>query len=190
MNSEPTQKQNICLNYTVAGGASFGAFGGKCEIMELLDPTKAGALAHAGTFNNNVLSMAAGRAGLEQVFTPDAADRLHKKGDRLRQRLRWISQGTILRVAGLGSILVFHFIDKTQDELKSPADLVGRSNVLGDLFHLYLLAQGFHIARRGFLALSLAISDEDLDRFVEVVQGFIRQHSDLLWSSNKAVEKL
>ena len=34
--------------------------------MELFDPRRADALPHAGTFNNNVLSMAAGVAGLSR----------------------------------------------------------------------------------------------------------------------------
>ena len=49
------------------GGLSFGAFGGRAEVMSLYDPRRPGALAHAGTFNNNVLSMAAGYAGLATV---------------------------------------------------------------------------------------------------------------------------
>ena len=39
---------------------SFGAFGGRRDIMELFDPTKPDSLPHAGTFNNNALTMAAG----------------------------------------------------------------------------------------------------------------------------------
>ena len=58
----------------LAGGMSFGAFGGRRELMEGYDPTRPGALFHAGTFNNNVLSMSAGIAGLTQVLTPDALD--------------------------------------------------------------------------------------------------------------------
>jgi glutamate-1-semialdehyde 2,1-aminomutase len=51
----------------LGGGASFGAFGGRREIMERFDPGHASAFQHAGTFNNNVISMAAGLAGLTQV---------------------------------------------------------------------------------------------------------------------------
>ena len=41
------------LGKYLGGGASFGAFGGKSELMNLWDPTKPNFLAHAGTFNNN-----------------------------------------------------------------------------------------------------------------------------------------
>jgi len=39
----------------MAGGMSFGAFGGRSDVMELFSSS----LSHAGTFNNNVMSMAA-----------------------------------------------------------------------------------------------------------------------------------
>ena len=54
------------------GGLSFGAFGGRADLMARFDPRRADALGHAGTFNNNVLTMAAGLAGLQQVLTPAA----------------------------------------------------------------------------------------------------------------------
>ncbi len=44
----------------LAGGMSFGAFGGRRDLMAAYDPTRPGARFHAGTFNNNVLSMSAG----------------------------------------------------------------------------------------------------------------------------------
>ena len=49
----------------IGGGMSFGAFGGRGDIMDLFDPRRSDALPHAGTFNNNVLTMAAGLAGGE-----------------------------------------------------------------------------------------------------------------------------
>ena len=62
----------------IGGGMSFGAFGGRADIMDLFDPRRPDALPHAGTFNNNVLTMAAGLAGLTEVYTPDAAPRTER----------------------------------------------------------------------------------------------------------------
>ena len=58
----------------LGGGFSFGAFGGRAEIMALFDGHKPGTLAHAGTFNNNVLSMAAGCVAMGEIFTAVAAE--------------------------------------------------------------------------------------------------------------------
>jgi glutamate-1-semialdehyde 2,1-aminomutase len=43
------------LGKYIGGGMSFGAFGGRGDVMARLDATRPGALSHSGTFNNNVL---------------------------------------------------------------------------------------------------------------------------------------
>ncbi len=71
----------------LGGGSSFGAFGGRGDVMDLFDPSRPDALPHAGTFNNNVVSMAAGHAGLTGVYTPEVAERHTERGDVLRAAL-------------------------------------------------------------------------------------------------------
>lgn len=129
-----------------------------------------------GTFNNNVLTMAAGRVGLEQVFTPAQAEMLHARGEKLRKALQNASQGTSMQVTGYGSVMCFHFSRSEASDIKSPNDLRDDDKTLGSVFHLFMLEKGFYIARRGFLALSLALTDEQLSAFVAVVQDFLRQY--------------
>ena len=95
----------------LGGGASFGAFGGKREVMAHFDPDRADSIPHAGTFNNNVLSMAGGLAGLTQVFTAEAAVRINALGDKLRERLGEIAKKrrAPVQVTGVGSLLNIHF---------------------------------------------------------------------------------
>ena len=133
-----------------------------------------------GTFNNNVLTMAAGRAGLEQVFTPERAKKLHERGDRVRRTLQEASRRTLMKVTGYGSIMCFHFTRVELDQIRSPSDLADNDKNLGALFHLYLLEKGYYIARRGFVALSLAVSDEDLRGFVDAARGFLESYEKLL----------
>jgi glutamate-1-semialdehyde aminotransferase len=57
------------LGKYLAGGFTFGAFGGRRDVMAAFDAPR-GRLGHAGTFNNNVVSMAAGVATLTEVLTP------------------------------------------------------------------------------------------------------------------------
>ncbi len=78
------------LGKYIGGGMSFGAFGGRRDIMELFDPTKPDHLPHAGTFNNNALTMAAGVAGYGEVYTPAAAEALNERGEKIRERLNAI----------------------------------------------------------------------------------------------------
>src|SRR5690606_2933021 len=71
----------------LGGGVTFGAFGGNRELMGLLDPTRKDGFMHSGTYNNNVLTMAAGVAGVEKGFTPARAGGLKGRGDRLEPPL-------------------------------------------------------------------------------------------------------
>ena len=74
----------MTLGKWVGGGMSFGAFGGRRDIMEMYDPTKSGGLAHAGTFNNNVISMAAGCAACK-VLDEETTNRVNELGEVLKE---------------------------------------------------------------------------------------------------------
>ncbi|GAB7326262.1 hypothetical protein MBLNU13_g10243t1 [Cladosporium sp. NU13] len=168
------------LGKWIGGGMSFGAFGGRAEIMELFDPRKKGFLAHAGTFNNNVLTMAAGRVGMEKVFAPERAQQLHERGEKLRKELQTVSERSLMKWTGLGSILNVTFTTTPVEAIKCPEDFGKPLTELGDLLHLYLLEHGFYIARRGFIALSLALTDDDLSKFVDAVRDFLKLHEHLV----------
>ena len=154
------------LGKYVGGGLSSGAFGGRADVLDLYD---GGGVPHAGTFNNNVFSMAAGYAGLTQLFPAPVAEALFARGEALRARLNDVSAGTALQWTGLGSIMNAHF----QRTRIGNAAAIDPAPDLRELFHLELLAEGFHLARRGLVALSLAIGADECDRFVEAVGGFV-----------------
>ena len=65
------------LGKYLAGGFTFGAFGGRADVMAHFDPAAGGVLGHAGTFNNNVVSMAAGVATLTDVLTDEVLEATH-----------------------------------------------------------------------------------------------------------------
>lgn len=173
------------LGKYVGGGMSFGAFGGRREIMELFDPRKPNHLQHAGTFNNNVLTMAAGRVGLEQIFTADRARQLHTRGDKLRMALQEASRESLMKVTGLGSLMCFHFIDTPVESIKSPDDTANEDKTLAAIFHLYLLQKGYYISRRGYIALSLALGEPELRGFHDAVVEFLGEYKSLLVPQGK-----
>ena len=76
----------MTLGKWVGGGMSFGAFGGRRDIMEMFDP-RSGSLAHAGTFNNNMLSMAAGCAGCK-ILDKEATKMLNDLGDTMAVKVQ------------------------------------------------------------------------------------------------------
>ena len=167
------------LGKYLGGGLTFGAFGGRGDIMARFDPRRDDAVPHAGTFNNNVLSMAAGVAGLRDVFTGDVADALRDRGNGFRDRLNGIiaERGVTAQVTGYGSILCAHF---QAGAIKRPADAAATRPEARRLFHLELLRRGIYIAQRGYMTLSLAMTDEHLDRFCAAFDEVLAEHGDVL----------
>jgi len=163
----------------IGGGMSFGAFGGRADIMELFDPRRPDALPHAGTFNNNVLTMSAGLAGLTEVYTPDAARVLNARGDALRERLNGLcrAQNAPMQFTGIGSMLAVHF---TRERVASPADAAKGDQKLKELFFFDMLAQGIWLARRGMFTLCLPVGDAECDRLASAVEEFIASRRSLL----------
>jgi glutamate-1-semialdehyde 2,1-aminomutase len=140
------------LGKYLGGGMTFGAFGGHHELMAHFDPAAHGALTQAGTFNNNVVSMAAAIATLRHGLEPAVLDAVNARGDRLRHELGEVfaESGLPLWVTGLGSMLCVRSDDDRWVEL---------------FFHA-MLTDGHYLARRGFMALSMAITDEHVDALV------------------------
>jgi glutamate-1-semialdehyde 2,1-aminomutase len=161
------------------GGLSFGAFGGRADVMARFDPRRADALAHAGTFNNNVLTMAAGLAGLRRVLTPHALELLNARGERMRRGLNEVfaREGVAMQFSGLGSIMSVH---ATNRPLRCPADLAGSDSRAKDLLYYALIERGVFMARRGFIALSLPFGDAQVDTFVDAVADAVREHRAVL----------
>ena len=147
------------LGKYLGGGFTFGAFGGRRDIMSAFDARAGGTLTQAGTFNNNVASMTAAVATLRHEIGADRIVALNERGDRLRLALDAVlsASGLGLWVTGLGAMSSLHADD---------------DRLLDLLFH-HLLADGLYIARRGFIALSLEIDDEDCDRLTASVRRWV-----------------
>jgi glutamate-1-semialdehyde 2,1-aminomutase len=165
------------LGKYVAGGMSFGAFGGRAEVMAPF----ASELPHAGTFNNNVLSMAAGGVAMGEIFTGEVPEQLYVRGDALRETLNQICRdaGVAMQFLGLGSMLTPHF---RTGPITRPYAASKDEEGLRELFFFDMLAAGIYIARRGMVALSLPVADADLQRFVAAVGEFIAARGPLLQS--------
>jgi len=171
------------LGKYIGGGLSFGAFGGRRDLMLQFDPTRRGALAHAGTFNNNALTMAAGVAALGQVYTSDAARALNARGDELRDRLncQLRDAGAAMQWLGLGSLMN---LQCTAAPVASGADLAGEDALLKELFFFDMLGQGIYLARRGFVALSLAIGEAECTSLLAATAAFLDRRRGLIARSS------
>lgn len=159
------------LGKFIGGGLPFGALGGRADLMRRFDPSQPEALQHGGTFNNDVLTMAAGAAGLTQVLTDEELQRLNQLGDRLRERLNTFAAagGLPFCATGYGSLVGLHF---TPGPVRNERDVPEASELRG-LLHLHMLERGFSYGRRGFIALSLPLDDADIEGFGAAAEDFL-----------------
>ncbi len=163
----------VTLGKYVGGGMSFGAFGGRADVMALFDPSRPDALPHAGTFNNNVLTMSAGYAGLTEILTPEACIAVNARGDKLRDRLNAIakSAGAKMQFTGRGTMMSVHFRDGA---IRNEADADAGNQELKELLYFDLLDRGVYIARRGMLILSLAQNEAAFAKLEAGIEEFVR----------------
>ena len=97
---------------------------------------------------------------MRDVLTPFALTTLNDRGDLLRERLGdlFAARSAPLSVTGIGSMMNIHADDSVVQEL---------------LFHAMLDA-GYYLAPRGMIALSFAVTDDDLDGFCIALDEWLR----------------
>jgi glutamate-1-semialdehyde 2,1-aminomutase len=204
----------VTLGKWIGGGMTFGAFGGRKDggVMGMFDP-RTGELSHSGTFNNNIVTMAAGVVGMD-IFTENELLRLNKLGKTLKEGIEKVllkyeinppqpkkrcpeknedespftginsehpsnpvsveslslaeKEGRMW-VTGLGSMLCIHFSGEN-------------ANSLHALFWHHMLEGGMYLAQRGFIALTLELGEEHIEKFVKGVDEFAGKYKLVLSS--------
>ncbi len=156
------------LGKIIGGGLAVGAFGGRADVMSLYDP-RGGAprISQGGTFNANPLTMAAGLATLE-ALSPDAYARLDTLGERLRGGVARLLEATRRKgqVTGVGSLFWLHWTAKPLTDYRSTRP---QDPLLSTRIFMGLLNEGIVLTPRGLGACSLAMTDDDIDRFINAL---------------------
>ena len=152
----------------IGGGLPVGAFGGRRDVMGFYDPRKGGArISQGGTFNANPVTMAAGVATLN-ALTPDAYLRLEAITDRLRGGVSRLFTATRRRgqVTGVGSLFWLHWTSETLTDYRSTK---AKDAEMALRVFMGMLNEGILMTQRGLGACSLAMGDDDVDRFVNAL---------------------
>ena len=187
----------FCLAKSIGGGIPIGAFGGRRDVMAVIEtlegsqhfaamggalasgiehstiPGGATRVAHLGTFNGNPLSMTAGLVTLTRILTRDAYPTLHAMADRLTAG----SQAVIdefelpayaINVGPKGCVMF------------TPQRVTNYRNFIGLDSELWA-ASFFYLANRGILlppgpddqwTLSVQHTEAEIDRYVAVFREF------------------
>ncbi len=93
----------VTLGKLIGGGFPVGALGGRAEWMDVFDPGQPDAVAVAGTFAANPVSMRAGLAALA-ALDAEQIERIGALGERLRTGLTQLGY----EVTGAGSLCKLH----------------------------------------------------------------------------------
>jgi glutamate-1-semialdehyde 2,1-aminomutase len=158
-----------CFGKVIGGGMPVGAFGGKDEIMSLWDPTHGPVqVQHAGTFNGNPMTAAAGIATLE-LLTPEVYEELERKGELLRQSVReLIAELEVpMGVTGAASLFALQFTTENVTDYRTYA--TNDKQMLQTVF-TGMLNEGFVMSNRCAGNVSAVHTDEDIRAFVDALR--------------------
>ncbi len=162
-----------CLGKIIGGGLPVGAFGGRAEIMEKVAPS--GPIYQAGTLSGNPLAMTAGLVTLQALSEDGVYEELERKGARLAAGLKdaAIAAGVPMTFNRVGSMSCGYFTD--QEVFDFTTAKTSDTERFSKYFSV-MLDSGINLAPSQFEAgfISLAHSDEDLDRTVEAATVALR----------------
>jgi glutamate-1-semialdehyde 2,1-aminomutase len=161
------------------GGFNFGAFGGSREIMRHFDVSTGGRLELGGTFNNNIVAMTAGLAGMRDVYTAEACAKLNTLGDILRNGINDLGRatGVGLQATGIGAVISTHWHTR---HITHAGDVEPSSSPARRLFQLEMMLRGFYVSQRGMIALSLPMLEHDVKSFLAAMTAYVRDFRRIL----------
>lgn len=155
-----------CLGKALGGGMPIGAFGGRKEIMQHLEPV--GDVYQAGTFSGNPVTMAGGIKTLEILANDEIYAHLEERTAQLFEGLsasvkRYGANVQLQRVGSMFAIIFApHPVRNFHDSLTIDA------HAFAKFFH-FLLRNGIYLPPSSVDAacLSAAHTSEDIERTVE-----------------------
>jgi 4-aminobutyrate aminotransferase / (S)-3-amino-2-methylpropionate transaminase / 5-aminovalerate transaminase len=144
---------------SLGGGLPLAGVTGPAEIVDTVEPGGLG-----GTFGGNPLACAAAVAVLEEVRRPEFLERARQLGETIRARLEEIAGRvpSVGEVRGLGPMLALELTEPTPELAKAVTTAAREKGLI-------LLSCGLYgnVIR---ILVPLVVSDEDLDRGLELLE--------------------
>jgi glutamate-1-semialdehyde 2,1-aminomutase len=157
----------VTLAKALGGGLPSGAIGGTEEVMSVVED---GTVYQVGTYNGNPLGMAAARANLLDVLTPEAYDHLDRLNDRLLAGCRQVIEryglpGYAVGVGSKGCVTFSPVKIVDYESFKANQD-----EELSTLAWLFNMNRGIFMTpgREEEWTLSVTHTDEAVDAYIAV----------------------
>ena len=162
---------------TISGGYPMAAVCGRGDVLACADPRRKGKAPYtfvSGTTNGNPVSAAAGLATLDVLETEGVYQRLYDVPDRLARGLEALGarMGLPLQVLGEGPVLQPYFTDL---EIRNYADTLRADVGAARQFGIEMIKRGIFFNPGGKLYFSLAHTEADVDRTLEVAEAALRR---------------
>src|SRR3954452_13818357 len=164
----------VTLAKALVGGLPSGAIGGSEEVIRVVED---GTVYQVGTYNGNPLGMAAARANLLEVLTPEAYAHLDHLNDRILRGCEAVLEEFRLPAytVGIGAKGCVTF--STEKVIDYPSFKRAQDVPLTDLAWLYNMNRGIYMTpgREEEWTLSVTHDDAAVDRYVEVFRELARE---------------
>lgn len=163
------------LGKIIGGGFPVGAFGGRTDVMKVLDPRESKVLfPHSGTFSANPITTTAGRVAME-LFDKEAVLKLNSMTNIAIRQIEDAVKiaGVPVSLTGAGSMFRFHFTaapPKTYREAYQSKELV---SLIDELLDFIYFSEKIMLINTCACMFSTAITQKEVDRLSEaMLKGF------------------
>jgi len=154
----------------ISGGFPMAAFGGRRDLMALLDPRQGPpAIPQSGTFNGAAVCCAAGVAGYGgiseeiQSHIDGLAENLRTRANALFKRHKISAQ-----MVGVGSLFNIHFTNEPITDYRS---VVSGDRDTMQALSMALMNRGILLAARGMGCISSVMTASEVDDFLSALEG-------------------
>jgi glutamate-1-semialdehyde 2,1-aminomutase len=162
------------LGKFIGGGVPVGAVAGAAEVMSSLDPYGPSPLFHGGSFNGNLLGMAAGTVAMTEL-TRERISSMDRTAARLADELPVLAarHSVPFSVSAYGSALGVYASETV------PSSVAERTNhELWSLLHLVLINHGIYVGNEGEMATTTLIDNTVVDLTLEGFDAAFREVAD------------
>jgi glutamate-1-semialdehyde 2,1-aminomutase len=162
------------MGKAIGGGLPLGAFGGRRDIMDLVDPEidPMTQMRHASTLGGTPACLAAGLAQVRQL-TPETHEHLSALGERLRSGGREVATrlNVPLQVTGVSHLFGLHWTP--QPVVDFTTAMTSDKSVISQL-SMAMLNEGYLMFKSALGTVSAPMTNVDIDGFVACLEQVLR----------------